>query len=121
MRFARWAFTAAGIYGLVVLTPFLFLERQVAAPAAGLVHPEYFYGFLVVAIACQLLFLLIGRDPARLRPAMIAAVLEKLPFGLLVPVLWMQGRVQTPVVMLSSLDLVWGTLFIVAWLTTPKT
>jgi hypothetical protein len=120
MRFARWVFTAAGIYGLLLLTPFLFLEHQVAAPAAQLAHPEYFYGFALVAIACQVLFLLIGRDPVRLRPAMIAGVIEKFPFGVLVLFLWTQGRVQAPVVALCSIDIVWGALFIVAWLKTPK-
>ena len=59
MRLARWVFTAAGIYGLVCLTPFLFLERQIAAPAAQMPHPEYFYGYILVAIACQVL-----RSPA---------------------------------------------------------
>jgi hypothetical protein len=120
MRLARWVFAAAGIYGLIVLAPFLFLERQVAAPARQLAHPEYFYGLLLVGVACQVLFLLIARDPVRLRPAMIAAVLEKLPFGVVIPVLWMQGRVQAPVVAFSSLDLVWGLLFMAAYLRTPK-
>ena len=121
MRFARWVFAAAGVYGLIVLAPFLFLERTVAAPAPELAHPEYFYGFLFVGLAWQVLFLLIARDPGRLRPAMMVAVLEKLPFGVAVPVLWMQGRVQAPVVAFSSLDLVWGMLFAIAWLRTPKT
>jgi hypothetical protein len=121
MRFARWVFTASGIYGLVLLTPFLFIEHRIAAPAARLDHPEYFYGFLLVAIAFQVAFLIIGRDPVRLRPVMIAAVIEKLPFGVAVPLLWMQGRVAAPPVIFSSIDIVWGVLFIVAWLRTPKT
>jgi len=120
MRFARWVFAAAGIYGLVLLTPFLFLERQIAAPAAQLGHPEYFYGFVLVAIACQLLFLLIARDPVRLRPVMVVCMLEKFPFAVAVPLLWMQGRVQTPVVILSSVDFAWGVLFVAAYLRTPK-
>jgi len=120
VSFARWVFTASGIYGLVMLTPFLFLERRIAAPAAELTHPEYFYGFVFVAIACQVLFLLIGRDPARLRPAMIAAVIEKIPFGLAAPWLWLQGRVAAPVAGFAVIDLVWAALFIAAWLKTAK-
>ena len=120
MRFARWVFTAAGLYGLVVLTPFLFVEAQVAAPARQLAHPEYFYGFLLVALAFQLLFLMIGRDPVRYRPLMIVSVIEKLPFGLVVPALWLQGRVVAPVVVFSSIDLVWGLLFAVAYARTPR-
>ena len=120
MRFASWVFTAAGIYGLICLTPFLFLESRIAAPAAQLPHPEYFYGFVLVAIACQVLFLLVGRDPVRLRPAMIPCVIEKLPFGFVVPVLWMQGRVATPILGFACIDIVWGLLFIACWLKTPK-
>ena len=121
MTFARWVFAAAGVYGLVLLMPFLFLEHRLAAPAAELAHPEYFYGFALVAIACQVLFLLIARDPVRLRPAMIAAMLEKAPFGLLMLMLWREGRVQPSTVLLTSIDLVWAGLFVAAWLKTPKT
>ena len=120
MRLARWVFTAAGVYGLVLLTPFLFLESRIAAPAARLEHPEYFYGFVLVAIACQVLFLIIGRDPVRFRSAMIAGVIEKLPFGLLMPVLWLQGRVATPPTALACVDIVWGLLFALCWTRTPK-
>ena len=120
MRFARWVFNAAGIYGLVLMTPFLFLERQIAAPATQLSHPEYFYGFVMVAIACQVLFLIVARDPVRLRPAMIFCMLEKFPFALTVPVLAMQGRVQPPVVGFAGMDFVWGVLFVAAYLRTPK-
>jgi hypothetical protein len=120
MRFARWVFAAAGIYGLILLTPFLFLERQIAAPAAQLNHPEYFYGFVLVAIACQLLFLLIARDPVRLRQVMVVCMLEKFPFAVAVPMLWMQGRVQTPVAVLSCVDFLWGVLFTVAYFRTPR-
>jgi hypothetical protein len=120
MRFAKWVFTAAGIYGLICLTPFLFLEGRIAAPAAQLAHAEYFYGFVWVAIACQVLFLLIGRDPVRLRAAMIPSVIEKWPFAVMVFVLWGQGRVQLPVVGFACVDILWGALFAIAWLRTPK-
>jgi hypothetical protein len=120
VTFARWIFAAAGVYGLVLLIPFLFLEHRLAAPAAELAHPEYFYGFALVAIACQVLFLLIGRDPVRLRAAMIPAVIEKWPFAVMVFVLWSQGRVQLPVVGFACVDLIWGALFAIAWLRTPK-
>jgi hypothetical protein len=102
------------------MTPFLFLERQIAAPAAQLSHPEYFYGFVLLAIACQVMFLIVARDPVRLRPAMIFCVLEKFPFALTVPVLVMQGRVQAPVAGFAGMDFLWGLLFVIAYLRTPK-
>jgi hypothetical protein len=120
MRFAKWVFTAAGIYGLICLTPFLFLEGRIAAPAAQLGHAEYFYGFIWVAIAFQVVFLLIGRDPVRLRAVMLPTLIEKWPFAITVFVLWSQGRVQLPVVGFAGIDLIWGALFAIAWLRTPK-
>ena len=120
-RFARRVFTVAGLYGFITVAPLYLMEQVIALESPpAITHPEYFYGFALVAIACQVLFLLIARDPVRLRPAMIAAMIEKLPFGVLMLVLWGQGRVQPPTVLLTSIDLVWGALFIAAWLKTPK-
>jgi hypothetical protein len=121
MRFARWVFAGAGIYGLIAVTPFLFLESKIAAPAAQLSHPEYFYGFTLVAIAFQVVFLLIARDPVRLRPIMLAGVVEKLPFGVTVPLLWLQGRVAAPLLIFAGIDIALGALFAIAWFRTPKT
>jgi hypothetical protein len=121
VKFARWAFTGAGVYGLVVLAPQLFLEKATADASGPLTHPEYFYGFVCAAMVFQLLFLLIGRDPVRFRQAMIIGVLEKLSFGLPVWLLWAQHRVQAPVVIFASIDLMLGVLFAVAYAKTPKT
>jgi hypothetical protein len=82
MIFARRVFTVAGVYGVLVLLPMLFLEEVVARLAPpGFTHPEFYYGFVGVALAWQLVFLLVGRDPARLRPVMLPAVLEKVVWG----------------------------------------
>ena len=79
MKFAKIVFTAAGIWGLVVLAPLYFtydlIGRQYPPPVT---HPDFYYGFLGVALAWQVGFLAIGREPERLRPMMIPAVLEKL-------------------------------------------
>src|SRR5262245_17918 len=94
MRFARWVFRIAGIYGLAVLAPQYCLEAQVGRDyPPPVTHPEFFYGFLGVAVAWQVAFLLIARDPARYRPLMIPAVLEKVTFGIAVLVLFAQQRV----------------------------
>ena len=78
MKTSRLIFTIAGIYGLLILTPFLFLERRLAeASPGGLTHPEYFYGFLGAALVMQLVYLVIGRDPLRFRPLMPIAALAK--------------------------------------------
>jgi hypothetical protein len=65
MRFARWVFLIAGIYGLLVVTPQYFMEGVIARTTGPITHPEYFYGFVGVVVAFQLVFLVVARDPIR--------------------------------------------------------
>src|SRR5512133_135989 len=81
-RFARRVFLLAGIYGLVVLLPqYALVDRIGRDTPPPITHVEYFYGFVGVAIAWQLCFLAVARDPVRLRAVMLPAVVEKLAFG----------------------------------------
>lgn len=117
MKFAQRVFLVAGIYGLVVLLPQYFLEgkngRDFPPP---ITHPEYYYGFLGVAVAWQVLFLVMAKNPARYRIAMIPAVLEKLGFGVAVVALFLLGRVSSLVLLgFALLDLILAALFIVAY------
>lgn len=123
MNFAKWVFRLAGIYGLIVLTPNFFLERQIGqSDPPPITHPEYFYGFTITAIAWQVAFLLISCDPARYRPLMIlAAVFEKAPFAIAVPVLFALGRTSGFVVGFAMVDLTWAVLFAVAYRRTKET
>ena len=118
MRFAKWVFTGAGIYGLIVLPPLYFLQDVMVAQGGPLTYPEHFYGFVGAAIAFQLVFLVIGRDPARYRPLMLCGLVEKLSFGL--PVWWLfsRGQVELPLVAFATIDLVLGALFVAAWVRT---
>ena len=118
-RFARRVFIAAGVYGLVGLLPLYFFEQRFAElfPPA-LTHPEFFYGFAGVALAWQVAFLVIGSDPARFRPLMLPAVLEKLGYGLAVVTLVVQGRTPVLLVTTAVIDLVLAILFAAAYLRT---
>lgn len=52
MKFARMVFAIAAIYGFATLVPGYFLEVQIGlADPPPITHPEYFYGFLGVALA----------------------------------------------------------------------
>ena len=121
MRFAKIVFTVAGVYGLLVLVPQYFLEgrygRDFPPPVS---HPEHYYGFVGLALVWQLAFLLIARDPARYRPLMLVAVLEKLSFGLAVPTLFALGRVAPLVLAPAGVDLLLAALFVAAYLKTPR-
>jgi hypothetical protein len=52
MKFAKYTFCAAGIYGLIALLPQYFLEAKngIDFPPA-ITHPEYYYGFVGVGLA----------------------------------------------------------------------
>ena len=120
MHFARWTFRVAGIYGLILLTPFYFLEHAIAVATVPISHPEYFYGFVGAALAAQLLLLLISIDPRHYRPAMPVAIVSKLSFGIPAWILWLQGRVTGSVTFLATVDLLWAVLFTIAFVVTKE-
>lgn len=116
MSFAKRVFFIAAIYGVLILTPQYFMEERIGRDFPPPVsHPEHFYGFVGVALAWQLLFFIIARDPARFRPAMLPAIFEKLAFGLAGVALYAQGRLAVPVFGAALLDLVFAILFFVAY------
>ena len=79
MKFAKVVFVCAGIWGIGVLTPLYWLVdvsgRRYGVPTE---YPQFYYGFLSVAMAWQIAFLIIGSNPARFRMLMIPGILEKL-------------------------------------------
>src|SRR4051812_34448565 len=121
MVFARRTFRIAGVYGLLVLLPMYFLEGRIGRDIPPpITHPEFFSGFLGVAVAWQVAFLVISRDPVRFRPLMVPAVLEKASFGLPAVALWLGGRLAAPMLTAGLIDLALGVLFTVAYLRTPE-
>jgi len=119
MRFARWVFLLAGVYGVLVMAPQYFLEQRLSQDyPPAVTHPEIYYGFVGVTLAWQVLFLLIGADPLRLRPAMPVAVLEKLAFAVAVPVLATRGRVHGPPLVFAGIDSLLAVLFVCAYVAT---
>lgn len=117
-RFARLVFLIAGIYGVIVIAPQLFMEKLIAQSTGPISHPEYFYGFLTVTLPWQILFLVISRDPVRFRPAMWVAVLEKLGFPIAAFVLYASGRIPGTVVGFACIDLVLAVLFTMSYVRT---
>jgi hypothetical protein len=114
-RLARFLFRGAAIYGLIILLPLYFLERQVAAPAASLDHPIYYYGFVGAAAAWQTVYWTIGGDPLRYRAFMPLAVMAKFGFWLPSLILWLNRRVPTSTFAVTNGDLILGLAFFLAW------
>jgi hypothetical protein len=117
MRFARWVFLIAGIYGVVILAPGLFLERQAGAMAPpAITHPEFYYGFYGSALVWQFVFFAIARDPMRFRQLMLLSALEKLAFFAACLALYFAGRLALGGPFVGGLlDGVWMVLFLLAW------
>ena len=116
MRFARIVFVVAGVWGLAVLTPFYWLVdvtgRRYTSPTE---YPHFFYGFISVAMAWQIAFLVIGSNPVRCRPLMIPAALEKFGYVVTLAVLYGQARISSADAQAAVPDLLLGILFIVAF------
>jgi hypothetical protein len=116
MRFAKVVYTAAGVYGLLVLLPqYFLLEKMGRDYPPAINHPEYYYGFIGLAVAWQVLFLLLARDPLRYRPLMIPTVLEKISFGLPAIILFLTGRLPATLLAGGIIDLILCALFIASY------
>ena len=121
MQFAKWVFLIAGISGILVVLPPYFLEAKTGEDYPPPInHPEYYYGFIGVTLAWQFLFLVIGSDPVRFRPAMLPAMLEKASFAVAILLLYAAGRGAGVWIGFAAMDATWLVLFVVAYLRTPK-
>jgi hypothetical protein len=121
MKFARWVFGIAGVYGVISVAPLYFMEQSISRQdPPPITHPMFFYGFVGVTLAWQLLFFVIAWQPVRLRPVIPFAVLEKLGFGIGAMVLYRQGRLDHADLYFGGIDLVLAVLFILSWLRLPR-
>src|SRR4051794_25545788 len=94
MRFAKWVFLLAGLSGVLMILPGYFLEGKTGQDYPPPInHAEFYYGFVGVTLAWQLMFLVIASDPVRYRMAMLPAMVEKAGFAIAIPVLFALGRV----------------------------
>lgn len=112
-RWVAWWFRGAAAYGALALLAGAFVPP--AEPAAVLPH----YAFTGTALAFQIVFWIVGGDPVRYRPVMLAGVAEKLAFG--IPALLLSGRGLAPgaVIPFAAIDLLLGAGFLLAWRATP--
>jgi hypothetical protein len=110
MKFARAVFFLAGVFGVIVLT-----RGYLNAPPR-LVGPVFYYGFLGVALSWQATFFLIGADPSRYRPVMLAGALAKLTFFGTCMVLVYGGQLKWGVTAYTSFcDAAFAALFIASF------
>ncbi len=116
MLFAKRVFAIAGLSGLAFLIPLYFLEERIGADLPpAITHPEYYYGLIGLAVAWQVLFLFIAREPSRYRTMMIPAMLAKLSIGITGIVLVFQDRAAVLMIGPALLDLAFVVLFFLAF------
>jgi len=121
MKFAKYVFIAAGVWGIAVLTPLFFLVDITGRPyPAPSDYPHFYYGFLAVALAWQFAFLLIGSDPVRYRLMMIPAFIEKAGYVAVAMLLYNQGRISLDEAGTAIPDSLLLALFVVAFLKTSR-
>jgi hypothetical protein len=121
MKFAKVVFGVAGIWGLLVITPLYFLFDVIGRQdPPAITHPGFYYGFVGCALAWQIAFLFIAREPVRLRVMMIPSVVEKFTYCTAVITLVMQGRTNQRDLVFAATDLTLGVLFVVAYLRTKE-
>jgi hypothetical protein len=119
VKLARIVFIAAGIWGIVVLPPLYFLHDITGRPYRPPVdYPHFFYGFISVALAWQIAFLVVGSNPARFRPLMVPGMIEKFGHVAGVVVLYTQSRIAAADALAAVPDFLLGFLFVVAFATT---
>lgn len=121
MKFARRLFLIAGVYGLIVLLPMYLLEEKTGHDfPPPITHPEFYYGFIGLAVVFQLVFLILSRNPIRYRPMMIPSILEKAAFGIPAVILYLQQRISTFTLAAGLVDSFLGVLFLLAYLKTAN-
>jgi len=98
---------------------FLFdvVSRQYPPPVT---HPDFYYGFVSITFAWQIVFLLISTDPLRYRPIMAAALVEKFGYIATLGWLYVRGQIQFGQFAVVAPDCILGILFIAAFIKTKE-
>jgi hypothetical protein len=122
MKFAKIVFWIAAIWGVLVLAPLYFMFDLIGQKdPPPITHPAFYYGFVSLGLVFQVAFFVIARDPERLRPMMIPAVLEKFGYGATLLVLFLQNRLHPQDLALGGIDVLFGILFLAAFFKTSQT
>jgi hypothetical protein len=120
VKFAKVVFWIAAIWGVLVITPLYFMFDMIGRnDPPSITHPGFFYGFVGAALAWQIVFFFIAREPSRHRPLMIPSVFEKFSYAAAVFVLIRQGRMHSSDMVFGVVDLLLGILFVIAYVRTP--
>lgn len=121
MKFAKIVFWIAAIWGFLAITPLYFMFNLISEKdPPPITHPGFYYGFVGLALAWQIAFLVIALDPVRLRPMMIPSMVEKFAWGIAVSVLVLQRSMHASDLLFAGTDTLLGLLFVAAYVKTAR-
>jgi len=121
VKFAKIVFWIAAIWGVAVLVPHYFMLDMIGRnDPPPITHPEFFYGFVGVALAFQLVFVVIAGDPVRHRPLMIPSMFEKFSFVATMVIMVMRGSIHSVSLVVAAPDALLGIMFVIAYFKTAS-
>jgi hypothetical protein len=116
MKFAKFVFWLAGIWGVLVIVPLYFMFDTIGRQnPPALTHPQFYFGFLGVTLAWQVAFFFIAGNPERFRPMIIPALIEKLTYVGAIIVLFNQRRMTPSESLVAVPDLILAILFAISF------
>lgn len=116
MKFAKIVFWTASVFGVLVLAPLYFAFDLVGRmDPPPITHPQFYYGFVGVALIWQFVYFTIATDPVRFRPIMILSVLAKGSYVGALLVLYLQDRISPVQAATGIPDALLMVLFVVAF------
>ena len=121
LRFTKNVFRVAGAWGVVSLTPSYFTLDWIGRQyPPAITHPDFYFGFIGLALVWQAAFFVIATDAVRFRPIIAVAILEKFSYVITVVALYVRGRLQNGQAAPAVPDFILGILFIAAFLKTKR-
>jgi len=121
IRFAKYVFGISAIFGFLFLLPLYFAENYVAAESPpAITHPEFYYGFVGVALIWQFVYFMIATNPVRFRPIMILAGLAKFSLVLTFFCLFLVQRVSAKTLAAAVPDFLMALLFFACFFATKN-
>lgn len=121
MTFAKWVFRIAGLYGVLFVTPLYFVEPMFLGEGAAGPARVFYYGFVGVTLAWQVLYLVVSVAPGRYRPVMLLGAAAKLSFSAAIYWLALTDSVDPRLLGGATVDVVLAALFVAAFvLTSPR-
>lgn len=118
---AKLIFRIAAAADILVLTPILFFPNRIGNPVPRpLTEPEYFHGFLALSLLFSILYLVIATNPIRYRPVMWIGILQKFVYPMAIFGLLSTHRTPPGKSFYAGMEFLFGLLFIIALVKTPK-